>query len=493
MRDALLLAGFVGFLSGILCRSFITVPWQVLAVVMVVATALFLISLRVPHTTLYRVIAVLLIALAFGSVRVGLAEDTLPDTFVQDLDTKITLEGTVVAEPDIRETSQRITVLLEKGSEEAKVIVVAQLYPEVVYGERVRVTGTLALPEPFETDTGRVFNYDRFLAKDKVFALVNFAHVEHVSEPEGLWVRGMGSLFAFKHAFQNGLASAIPEPGASLAVGLITGGKQGLGETLLDVFIITGLVHIVVLSGYNVMIVAEGVLRAFGFLPKRTAAIIAGITIGLFVLVAGAGPASVRAGFMAGLALLARATGRTYVVVRALLIVAFIMLLMNPLLLVHDPGFQLSFVATLGLILLSPLIESWLSFVPGAFLRSLTASTLAAQIAVLPLLLYQTGLFSVVSLPANVLVLPVLPLAMATSFVAGLAGMIAPAVATFIGLPAHFLLVYVIEMARWFAALPLASLSIPQFPFVLVVVAYSALGILIAKAPVRREATQVLS
>jgi len=249
-------------------------------------------------------------------------------------------------------------------------------------------------------------------------------------------------------------------------------------------------VHIVVLSGYNVMIVAEGVMRSLSFLPRRMAAAAARAAIGVFVLAAGAGIASIRAGLMAGLALVARATGRTYDVIRALLLVGVVMLMHNPLLLAYDPGFQLSFVATLGLILGAPIFARALSFVRSGFLRELLASTLAAQVAVLPLLLYQTGLFSLVSLPANVLVLPFVPLAMALSAGAGLAGMLVPAVAPVLGIPAHLLLMLIIAIAEISAALPLSSVSVPQFPFAIVVLAYTALAYAVWRESKKKAAPQ---
>lgn len=481
MHGRLFSAGFVGFASGIACRSLFHFPWQALGFILLLA-ALFLFVWQGKRRLSYLACAIALTGSVLGIGRVMLAPAGLPEAFVPLLETKATLEGTVVAEPDIRETTQRITIEIEGAGERATVLAVAQLYPEVAYGDLVHIEGKLVQPEPFETDTGRTFRYDRFLAKDGIFALVKSARVETIEEGSGLRVTAMRALLSGKYLFQEGLANALPEPGASLASGLITGGKQGLGEELLDMFIIAGLVHIVVLSGYNVMIVAEAVLRLFGRAGKRNAAILAGIIIALFVIAAGAGAASIRAGLMAGLGLLARVTGRTYAVLRALMAVAFLMLLWNPLLLAYDPGFQLSFIATLGLILLSPMIERRLSFVPHLFWRDLFAATLAAQVAVLPLLLYQTGLFSVVSLPANLLVLPVVPFAMLLSAVAGVAGMSIPIAAPLIGFPAHALLSYVIGITRFVANLPLASVSVPQFPFVITLFAYGVLGVTITKA-----------
>jgi competence protein ComEC len=159
------------------------------------------------------------------------------------------------------------------------------------------------------------------------------------------------------------------------------------------------------------------------------------------------------------------------------------MLLFNPLLLVHDPGFQLSFLATLGLILLHPLIECRLGFVRPSMLRDILASTLAAQIAVLPLLLYQTGLLSLVAVPANLLVLPLVPLAMLLAAIAGVLSLLMPMFAPLFGFPAYLVLSYTIGIARLSADFPLASIGVPSFPFVFVVLAYGALGYVIANAP----------
>ena len=492
MRDSLLVAGLLGFASGILCRSFFFFSWPFLLFMLVVAS-IFCLAWFLRKRTLYIICAVFVIGSVFGAGRVMLAPSSLPPEFLSLIGSGIELQGTVIAEPDIRETTQRIQLEVTKDGNSTKVLAIAPLYPEISYGAHVIVRGKLAHPEPFETDTGRTFRYDQFLAKDAVLALVESASIETIDAGKDYGTHVMGALLYGKHVFQEGLARAIPEPGASLASGLITGGKQGLGAKLLDAFIVAGLVHIVVLSGYNVMIVAEGVLRAFAFLPRRSSAILAGVVIALFVLAAGAGAASVRAGLMAGLGLVARATGRTYAVVRALLVVAVIMLVMNPLLLAFDPGFQLSFIATLGLILLAPIIELRLTAIRNLFWQDLLAATLAAQIAVLPLLLYQTGIFSLVSLPANLLVLPLVPLAMVLSAFAGVMGIVLPSAAPFLGLPAHFILSLIISIAEFASGLSLASVSVPQFPFFITLLSYGGLGFIIAKMPAKTQSSRAFS
>lgn len=480
MSRTLLFSLVSGFASGIACRSFVFFSWSALIFVLILAI-LFATAWLMRARVAYLACALLLCGFALGAGRVLLAPSGLPASFTSIVGETVSLEGVVIHEPDIRETTQRVTVSVQQDGEETKVLAVAPQYPEVLYGERVRVTGILTLPEPFVTDAGRTFRYDQFLQKDGVSALVERARIEPVAPPEGVWSLGMGTLLSLKHTFQAGLANALPEPNASLASGLITGGKQGLGERLLDAFIVAGLVHIVVLSGYNVMIVAEGVLRAFGFLSKRGAAVAAGVTIALFVLIAGAGAASIRAGIMAGLALIARATGRTYAVIRALVVAAVVMLIMNPYLLAFDPGFQLSFLATLGLIVGAPIAAAHLGVVRSSFWRELLAATIAAQVSVLPLLLYQSGLFSIVSLPANLLVLPLVPLAMAASAFAGVAGIFLPAVAPILGLPAHAFLSYIIWVAEFLSTVPGASFTVPRFSFAVVVLAYVVLALAVLK------------
>jgi competence protein ComEC len=185
---------------------------------------------------------------------------------------------------------------------------------------------------------------------------------------------------------------------------------------------------------------------------------------------------------MALIALYARMTGRTYAASRALLAAIVLMLLWNPWYLIFDPGFGLSVTATAGIIWLTPLFERRLLFLRYSFWQNATATTLAAQTGVLPLLLYNTGNLSLVALPANLLVVAVMPLAMAATALAGVSGVLlgqaAPALATFFALPAQALTSYVLLVATYGASLPWAAAALPAFSFGWVLVAYAALAII---------------
>ena len=475
-------AAISGLAGGILLHSFLFFSWPAIGLIallgMLLGGAWFFTNRRFLAAA-----SIFLITGAVGAARFHIADIAPPEGFLSELDSRISYEGVVVAEPDVRDATQRVVIRVSKDTESVEVLAIADRYPVLSYGDRVRVTGTLVLPEPFDTDAGRVFRYDKYLQKDSIRFLVEFSDAEILARQEGFSLYAM--LYGLKRAFNDALADALPEPSASLAGGLILGGKQGLGSDLQQAFITAGLIHVVVLSGFNVMIVAEAVLRGLFFLPKRLAFVIAGAVIGLFVLMAGAGAASVRAGAMAGLGLFARATGRTFAALRALLFVGIAMVLWNPFVLAFDPGFQLSFVATAGLILGAPLVAARLAFIKSRFLREIVASTVAAQTAVVPLLLYQTGLFSAVALPANLLVLPVIPLAMGLSFAAGLISLCVPTLALIGGVPAYFVLSYISAAAETAAALPLSAFSLPSFPFALVVLAYTALAFLVWKLTMR--------
>jgi competence protein ComEC len=423
---------------------------------------------------------ILSIAFAVGLMRISSVPTVISPAFEPLMGTMTEVSGTIVAMPDVRETSDRLTVELRIGNDTTRIIAAAPPHAPLHVGDRVRVYGQLSYPLPFDGDGGHVFAYDKYLAKDGIFAVVQPARVQVMGREHTLALDLLRFLEASKNAFGTAIGTAIPEPESALALGIIVGGKQGLGKQLLDAFTASGMLQIVVLSGYNVMIVAEGTLAALAFLPRRIGFGIASAVITIFVLLAGAGSSAVRAGIMALIALFGRATHRTYDVLRALFIALVTMVLWNPLLLIYDPGLQLSFMATLGLILGAVPVATKLTWIRNVTVRGEVATNIAAQTAVLPLILYQSGNLSFVSIPANLAAMPVIPFAMAASAVAGAASFllmpIAPVLAASAGLPAFLPLTYVIHIATFSAALPFANIIIPAFPFWFVAIAYAMLG-----------------
>lgn len=484
-----LIAIVAGFASGIFFRSLFFTSWWPVVFVLLLATIIFIVPKllsaysftpleRESPSFLMGLGAIFFVCVALGVGRAAVADTPLPEIFIQDLKHRVQYEGVVVADPDVREKNQRIGLVVKKGNEKVGALAVMPLSADVKVGDRVRVYGTLSLPQAFETENGRTFHYDKYLEARGSRFLIQYGSIYVVSPAP--WYSVPAGLARVKHSFLDGLNRSLPNPGAALAGGIVIGGKEGLGAALKDAFTRSGLVQIIVLSGYNVMIVAEWIMVFFAFckLPRRLQFFAGGAGLLLFVGIAGISATAIRAAIMAVIALYARATGRSYAASRALLFAVLLMLLYNPLYLVFDPGFGLSVVATAGIIWLAPIIEMLLIRL-WPFWRNAIATTLAAQISVLPLLLYNIGLFSLVALPANILVNPLVPLAMAGAAIAGVVGMtigaVVPFVAAIIGYPVFILMRYFIFIAEKSSALPFAAFNLPLFSFWFVIVAYALL------------------
>ncbi|MEY2641353.1 MAG: hypothetical protein RL150_746, partial [Candidatus Parcubacteria bacterium] len=229
---------------------------------------------------------------------------------------------------------------------------------------------------------------------------------------------------------------------------------------LLEAFRRAGLMHIVVLSGFNVTIIAEAIRRLFHRLPPPSSLVLTIASIATFAVMTGASSTIVRASIMAVLAVIALRNDRTYNVNRALVVAGVLMIIQNPLVVLYDPGFQLSFVATLGLLHGVPLVLPYVCFLPERYgVQEIVATTVATQLTVLPLLAHMTGEISLISLLANVLVLPVVPIAMGLSallmVVASLSVFVLP-----LTLLTSAVLSYIAKVALLASAVPFAVVAL---------------------------------
>ncbi|XKT74688.1 MAG: ComEC/Rec2 family competence protein [Patescibacteria group bacterium UBA2163] len=398
----------------------------------------------------------------------------------------VSLHGVVIRDPDIRENAIRLTVAPKtvnglSVSNAKNVLVVTNRFTEVSYGDYILVEGKLRKPEPFETDSGRTFDYPRYLFAHSIFYSIPFADVSVQSVGHGNQIFSV--LFTMKHALIRGIERALPEPHAALAAGLLLGEKQSLGNQLYETFIASGLVHIIVLSGYNVALVINSVLfLTLRVLPRTTGYVVAVVFVLGFAILTGASETTVRATIMALFMMIARVLHRPAVALRGLLLAAVIMALWNPFLVLYDLSFQLSVLATFGLIVLSDPISKRLVYIPKRFgLREITATTLATQVAVLPLLVLSIGAVSLTFLPANVLVLPLVPLAMLFSFIAALIALTLPTVVFPFATFAYGVLAYIMNVSIFFGTLPFALITIPShvtwMVLSIIVVTYSVYGV----------------
>lgn len=477
----------LSFTSGIFLRSFFELRWPVSVWLIFIGVCLLGLVWQRPSPGSARCIwigSLCAIACALGMLRLEWAMREVPSALASAVGETGEFVGAVVREPDTRFTATHLTVVI--GDE--RVLVHTDRHTPVRYGDVVSVSGKLTKPQTFVTDLGREFDYPGYLASQGIAYVISFARVDVVSSQAGN--RLFAQLLLWKESYVRSLSQVIPEPEVGLGLGLLLGIKQALGDKLETDFRKTGVIHIVVLSGYNIMIIVGFVMTLLSWVLPLRARIIAGIiSIVVFALLVGAGASVIRASIMASIALIALALGRRYAMLRALCTAGLLMLLITPELLVHDVGFQLSFMATLGLILVAPQFETKLrdSFASIGVTEFLVA-TLATQIAVLPLLLYHIGEFSVVALLVNLLVLPVVPFAMFATFVTGVVAVVVPGMALPVAYLAYGLLAYMLAVVTWFAALPFAALTVPAFPFVLVPLMYAGMGYFLYRNHLRANA-----
>ena len=262
-----------------------------------------------------------------------------------------------------------------------------------------------------------------------------------------------------RDSFAEGIRSSVREPEASLGSGFLLGQKSALPEKLDQELRLLGLTHIVVASGYNLSILVRFARRFFFRISRFTALSVSGLLVYGFANITGFSPSMTRASIITGLSLIVWFYGRKFHPLVLLSLSAAITLLINPTYAWGDIGWLLSFSAFIGVIVLSPLIHAyfWGDEKPSNF-RQIFIETLSAQILTLPLIIYVFERYSPLALLANVLVLPLIPLAMLLTFFAGGAGLFAPFfMRHFLGWPAENLLGYMTAMVDWLAKLPIAS------------------------------------
>lgn len=410
--------------------------------------------------------------------------------------------GLVAEEPDSRELSTRLTVLprgfVEKDSLENtpqkilggdRILITTGLFPEFSYGDEISVSGFLKKPKNFETNNGREFNYVSYLAKNDIKYQMFLPNIKTISHGNGNFIKR--NLLRLKQIFAGNLQKVIPEPHASLASGILVGAKHSLGKDIEDKFRQTGLIHVVVLSGYNVTIVADFIMRILSFLPKVVGVSGGVVGIFLFALITGGTATVVRASIMSLLVIIARATGRNYDILRALGVASCLMVFQNPRILMSDPAFELSCMATFALVACSPFFERHLQWLPEKFqIRGTVSSTLATQVFLLPMLVYMTGIVSLVGLATNLLVLVIVPATMLMSFLVGLAGFVSLFLSTIVGYFAYLFLNYMLSVVSIFASLPFAYLELPHISYWVVVTFYLVFGIIFVRRKVKGSAKE---
>ncbi len=448
-----------------------------------------------------------------------------------DRDYEVLVTGWVTEPPDLRDDYANLRVHatgIDTGDGtdlEVDGLLLVRVEPDetYTYGEVIRLRGRLKTPTENEE-----FSYREYLARQGIHSTMTSAEVTPLPGKEGNFLIEM--MYALKGYALDTIYRLFPDPEASLLAGILLGVDNGLPNDLQQAFKDTGTAHIIAISGFNIAIIANLFISIFGrlFGPRRGAAV-AVVGIVFYTLLVGADAAVVRAAVMGVTALLAHHLGRQQDGLNTLLFVAALMNLFNPFY-IQDVGFQLSFFATLGLILYAQPLEEFVTRLltryavrtqvntytgkqgdalhvtrntedvtpdpqpaspdprisqASSLISNFFLLTLAAQATTLPIMAYQFNRLSLISFIANPFILPAQP---AVMILGGLADMLGMAfqplgqLAAFIAWP---FVTYTIHVVDFFANLPGAAVSV-DFPFWAVLAWYVALlGLTVGRDPLK--------
>jgi len=382
----------------------------------------------------------------------------------------LVLEGVVIETPDVRDTYVGLRIDVDRVQpdpgqplmpDRGRVLVYAARLETWAFGDRVQAAGRLETPPVFET-----FSYRDYLAGQGIHSLMREAVVTRLASRQATPL--LQALFDYRARALRVVYRLFPDPEASLLAGILLGIETGIPSDVRLAFDRTGTSHIIAISGFNLTLVGGMFVGVFGrWLGPRRGAVAAGMAIAVYTLLVGADPPVVRAAIMAGIGLLARRLGRQTDAFASLGAAAWVMTAARPAAL-WDVGFQLSFAATLGLIvyaaplqqallrLLGRRMDSRLAEQLGGPLAEFGLFTLAAQAMTLPLMIYYFQRLSPASLIANPVILPAQPALMGLGGLAVLLGSIWPPLGQPLAWAAWPFAAFTIRVVEWFASWPMA-------------------------------------
>jgi competence protein ComEC len=387
----------------------------------------------------------------------------------------VEIQGMVSEEPDIRDRYCLLTfsageVIVNNESKEVSgtALIRVPRYPNYRYGDVLKVTGELETPLQFED-----FDYKSYLARQEIYSVIYYPRVEVLDHGQG--IKPLQWIYSLRERLSASLARALPEPQGSLAQAILLGLRGNIPDSLYKAFSRTGTAHLLAISGLHISIIIA-MLLSFGILVfGRRRSIYIWLTLALmwlYALLAGMHPPIIRAAIMGSLFLIAEYLGRQRSAIIALAFAATVMVGVQPHVL-WSVSFQLSFLAMAGLILLYPYFQAWgrkgvaaifknrkTLVTTGNMITDGFAATLAAIVAVGPLIAYNFGVVSLVALPATFFSLPALPFIIVASALVAFAGLLVSLAAQILGWLAWLFLSYLIFVVQGFDALPHSSLEV---------------------------------
>ncbi len=482
----------ISFLVGVFIGAWFSNPEMATLVIILVGTIItvacgyertFAKTKKAEHyRTLGVVMGLCILVVALGVFRYGqtnLSQSVLVEFANHQAGGKgiaVTMRGFVDGEMSIKDDKGQVifhvTQLEVPGHTFAineRTLLFVKAYPTYTIGDTLSIVGALQLPTNFTPD----FDYVQYLKNKEVRTTVLYPKILADDSIQLSWFRHAKisiyrRLFIVKDHFQSAVSRSLPEPYDAYTNGVLLGMRQNIPAELTDAFNKTSTTHILAISGYNITIIANALLFLLVFVMRRRQAfwVSVGFII-LFTILTGAGASVVRAAIMGLLLLFANGYGRWYDPRNSILFAAAVMVFLDPLSLRFDVGFQLSFLAVFGLLYIYPILEQKYKKIPEFWnIKETVLMSISAQIMVAPMLAYIFHTFSLVSIPANLLVLPLMPYTMLLGFLTGVGGLIAVPLGRAVGLTSWLLSAYQLYVIRWFGSLSFSALTVTVSTFV---------------------------
>jgi competence protein ComEC len=376
------------------------------------------------------------------------------------------LMTTLQSEPTAGNSGQKFTI---HTSTNQLISVTADAYPTFHYGQVVSVSGELQSHTFPDGTTILSMYHPKVILKKESENIITAAATRIKSHTEGVY------------------NAAMPSIPASLLMGIVFGAKEQFPANFWSDLQATGVLHVIAASGMNVTFVSAALLYTLGlFFRRRTALVIGIFGVIFYVFLVGFQASILRASVMGILAFGASLLGRQYIAIFALLCSGYVLLFWQPNFL-FDVGFQLSFMATVGIMLLKPLIP-----VPDNFVTESLTTTLAAQLGTLPILLGVFGQVGLLSILVNALVLWTIPLLMIFGSVAAIVGLAFPVIGELFLYPILPFLVYFQTVVSYFGQSDLV-LHLDAVPFEIWIGYYCLLGcwVLFGKRKMKVKSSQL--
>lgn len=412
------------------------------------------------------VCSALLVASCFAGI--WRVKHVIPDVSIIPYEQTASFTAMVSRPTQVKGDEQK--VIMRNSSWPGQVLVVAPLYPQYNFGDRVHVQCRLQQPKS-NTD----FDYAKYLARYHVYTLCYRPQLKRIGETQH-WL--FTPLYRIRTIVQQQVRRLWPEPVSSLIQGVLLGLQNDIPQDINDLFRRTGTIHILVVSGMHVMLLAQLLERVTKrWLTLRQRFVLLGLVLGAFCIITGLAASVIRASLMGLIIPLAQLAGRPRRAHITLALVAAVMAAHNPFILLNDLGFQLSFLATIGLIYFQTAVARITRWLPNWFsVRETVSTSIAAALPTAPLIAWQFGTFSPVSFFANIIVLPVSNgLLFVGSAITGLS-FILPRLAQLLAFLLWRVTWLMLQAQQWLSALPGAYIENLQFSNVALIVSYSLIA-----------------